>query len=182
MTLRITSWIMLVVFGAFNCRCASTVVSRESAADLTLAREQNAVVHAVFTKTGETIEFAELHPGHIRDDHIEGYIACPTEVTLGKAQVGRIIRNAGGRAVFIWTKDRVKHNVDHITADTEDSLSFVAIENEPATVLLSDVETALVSRTNSPGGLLIIVAFVGVLLLVTQTSNSMSGPWIGPEK
>ena len=164
MTLKITSWITLAVFVLFDCSCVVHTVTIEQAADLRGLKGRDVEVLAIFTTAGETTEFAEGYPGRIRDDVIEGYVADPVEMTLGKTQINRTIRDAGGRTVSIGTKDRKKYIVERITTETVDSLSFVSVKQELVSVALSDVDMVSVRRIDQSGTIAVVLG--GTVLAV----------------
>jgi hypothetical protein len=139
-------------------------VSTEQASALYGPMGQYAEVLAVITMEGELIEFAEGFPGHIRDGHIEGYVADPVEVTLGKSQINRTIRDASGRTVSVWTKDRKKYLVDRITTETADSLFFLTVKHEPVSIPLSEADMVSVRRIDEAGSMATVVG--GALVVV----------------
>jgi hypothetical protein len=162
MNRRIVAVVTLVVFVAFTCSCYS--MRMEPAAGLAGSRGRGADILAVITKGGETIEFDERYPGWVNQDRIEGYAPQPVEITLAKSQISRSLRSAGGRTTLVWTKDERKYDVNRVTADTADSLCFVAIERVPVTVPLADVDAVSVKRSNTVGTLAVVVIVSAVVL------------------
>jgi hypothetical protein len=169
MTTKVVTVVTLVVFLAFNCSCYS--VRMEPAGDLAGSENRGGKVLAVFTKGGETIEFDEQYPGWVRGDRIEGYVMQPVDIALAKSQVSRTLRTAGGRTASVWTKGGGTYSVLHVTADTADSLCFVATERVPVAVPLADVEGVSIRRANTAGTIaavvLVSVAVLGVAMVAT---------------
>lgn len=164
MTKKTVAVVTLVAFVAFNCSCYS--VRMQPAADMSESHRRGGEVLAIFTKGGEIIEFDKQYPGWVNEDRIEGYAPQPVDIALAKSQVSRTLRSAGGRTASVWTKGGKKYSVLHVTADTADSLCFVATERVLVTVPLADVEGVSIRRVNTPGTIaavvLVSVAVLGV--------------------
>ncbi len=167
MTKKTVAVVTLVAFVAFNCSCYS--IRMQPAADMSESQRRGGDVLAVFTKGGEIIEFDKQYPGWVNEDRIEGYAPQPVDIALAKSQVSRTLRSAGGRTASVWTKGGKKYSVLHVTADTADSLCFVATERVLVTVPLADVDMVSLRRTDTVGTLAVVV-LVSVAVLGVATA------------
>jgi hypothetical protein len=167
MMLRIVAWLTLIVFVGFDCSCVSSTVTTRPTPEFVASQGDKATIRVAFMGDGGIIEFEEDDPGRIREDRIEGYIAQPMEVTLGKPRISRTIRDAGGRIVSVRTREREKYVVEWITAETADSLSFMSIVPQHVSVALSDVDMVSVRQTDALKTITMVALGGAILFAVT---------------